>query len=561
MEPSGFTEMAEAGGASAGASVTAALRAEMQMLRAQVSTELQAGLERVAARTDARLDEVRGTLEGRLTARLDATAADLRRTLNSALDVQVDAAAVTQATTADARSALESRAVILERAMGALAERIETLNREGGESARQQVRTLGADLATLRQWVDPVESRRLRNEAQDRLETALTSRDQRLLGTVSDLLTAVTSERVATQTRLLQLEDTTSRVLDALLTLEQQGASRAASTAQQVDILLAGTQDRVDAVRTDVRSQLAQIREELSSDLGTLRSELNQVSANSAAAGLAVETLPIRLEQALIRAQGAIMVDAAPAGQESRTALLQLLAEHRDEVTARMEKFSQLVAATAASTDQALQGVVEEIRRAASGQVTATAGPPAVEQPAETQKTATQKTATQKTATQKAATQKAATQKAAANPGAARKSAAKPRRSPAAAKPGEATSATASPVRSRAAGPTRKAGPATARRSPAAEPATATATAGTTAKPGAPGSPKVMPARETTSAAAAQPRPLAPRRAAPVAAARRAVRPVAVYPPESAQSDTAAQARAEAEQIEPVRRLFARRRT
>lgn len=546
MEPSEFTQVAEADGASAGAPVTAALRAEMAMLRAQVSTKLQAGLERVAARTDARLDEVRGTLDDRLTARLDATAADLRRTLNTALDVQVDAAAVTQATTADARSALESRAVILERAMGALAERIETLNREGGESARQQVRTLGADLATLRQWVDPVESRRLRNEAQDRLETALTSRDQRLLGTVSDLLTAVTSERVATQTRLLQLEDTTSRVLDALLTLEQQGASRAASTAQQVDILLAGTQDRVDAVRADVRSQLAQIREELSSDLGTLRSELHQVSANSAAAGLAVETLPIRLEQALSRAQGAVMGDAAPAGQESRTALLQLLAEHRDEVTARMEKFTQLVAATAASTDQALQAVVEEIRRAAGGQVTATAGPPAVEQPAETQKTATQKTATQKTA---------------ANPGPARKSAAKPRRSPAATTPGEATSATASPVRSRAAGPTRKAGPATARRSPAAEPATATATAGTTAKPGAPGSPRVMPARKTTSAAAAQPRPLAPRRATPVAAARREVRPVAAYPPESAQTDIAAQARAEAEQIEPVRRLFARRRT
>lgn len=546
MEPSGFTEVTEADGASAGAPVTAALRAEMEMLRAHVSTELQAGLERIAARTDARLDEVRGTLDDRLTARLDATAVDLRRTLNAALDVQVDAAAVTQATTADARSALESRAVILERAMAALAERIETLNRESGESARQQVRTLGADLATLRQWVDPVESRRLRNEAQDRLETALTSRDQKLLGTVSDLLTAVTSERVATQTRLLQLEDTTSRVLDALLALEQQGGSRAASTAQQVDSLLAGTQDRVDAVRTDVRSQLAQIREELSSDLGTLRSELHQVSANSAAAGLAVETLPIRLEQALSRAQGAVMVDAAPAGQESRTALLQLLAEHRDEVTARMETFTQLVAATAASTDQALQAVVEEIRRAAGGQVTATAGPPA-EQPAETQKAAKQKAA--------------ATSKTAANPGPARKSAAKPRRSPAAATPGEATSATASPVRSRAAGPTRKAGAATARRSPAAEPATAKATAGTTAKPGAPGSPKTMQARETTSAGAAQPRPLAPRRATPVAAARREVRPVAPYPPESAQTDAAAQARAEAEQIEPVRRLFARKRT
>ncbi len=552
MEPSGFTEVAEADGASAGAPVTAALRAEMEMLRAHVSTELQAGLERIAARTDARLDEVRGTLDDRLTARLDATAVDLRRTLNAALDVQVDAAAVTQATTADARSALESRAVILERAMAALAERIETLNRESGESARQQVRTLGADLATLRQWVDPVESRRLRNEAQDRLETELTSRDQKLLGTVSDLLTAVTSERVATQTRLLQLEDTTSRVLDALLTLEQQGASRAASTAQQVDILLAGTQDRVDAVRTDVRSQLAQIREELSSDLGTLRSELHQVSANSAAAGLAVETLPIRLEQALSRAQGAVMVDAAPGGQESRTALLQLLAEHRDEVTARMETFTQLVAATAASTDQALQAVVEEIRRAAGGQVTATAGSPAVEQVAKTQKAATPKAATQKAA---------ATQKTAANPGPTRKSAAKPRRSPAAATPGEATSATASPVRPRAAGPTRKAGPATARRSPAAEPATAKATAGTTAKPGAPGSPKAMQARETTSTEAAQPRPLAPRRATPVAAARREVRPVAAYPPESAQTDTAAQARAEVEQIEPVRRRFARKRT
>jgi hypothetical protein len=81
-----------------------------------------------------------------------------------------------------------------------------------------------------------------------------------------------------------------------------------------------------------------------------------------------------------------------------------------------------------------------------------------------------------------------------------------------------------------------------------------------TAKPGAPGSPKVMQARATTSAEAAQPRPLAPRRATPVAAARREVRPVAAYPPES-QTDTAAQARAEAEQIEPVRRLFARRWT
>jgi len=69
-----------------------------------------------------------------------------------------------------------------------------------------------------------------------------------------------------------------------------------------------------------------------------------------------------------------------------------------------------------------------------------------------------------------------------------------------------------------------------------------------------------MQARGTTSAGAAQPRPLAPRRATPVAAARRQVRPVAAYPPES-QTDTAAQARAEAEQIEPVRRLFTRRRT
>lgn len=552
MEPNGVTGVVGADGAPAYAQVTA-LQAEMETLRAQLAAALQAGLDRVGARTDARLDDVMNILTDRLTARLDATAVDLRRTLKAALEVQADAAAVTQATTAEARSALESWAVILERALGALGERLETLNREGGESARQQVRTLGADLATLRQWIDPVESRRLRSEAQDRLEAALVSRDQRLLGNVSDLLTAVTSERVATQTRLLQLEDTTSRVLDALLTLEQQAGTRDASTAQQVDTLLAGTQDRVDAVRTDVRSQLAQIREELSSDLGTLRSELHQVSANSAAAGLAVETLPIRLEQALSRAQGAIMIDAAPVGQEGRTALLQLLAEHRDEVTARMDEFTQLLAATGASTGQALQAVMEEVRRAAVGPGAAAVEQTAVGQPPDTEQAPIPTAATRKGAARKATSKSSPT----------RKPAPKPHRSSTAAAGREATSATATPGRSRAVGPAVGAASDAPRLSTSARPAPATATKKVvrTAKPGAPGGPAATQQRATAPDETAPPRPLPPRRATPVAAARRQVKPVAAYAPDSALTDAAAQARAEAEQIEPVRRLFARRRS
>ena len=530
MEPSGFAGVPQTGDQSVNAEITA-LRAEVEGLRSSLGAALQTGLERVAGRTEARLDDVVDTLGGRLTARLDATAADLRRTLNAALDVQVDAAALTQATTADTRSALESRAVVVEAAVTALAERVETLSREGAESARQQVRALGADLATLRQWVDPVENRRLRTEAQARLDNALVSRDQRLLGTVSDLLTAVTSERVATQTRLLQLEDTASRVLDALLALDERGASRAATTAQQVDALLTGTQDRVDAVRSDVRSQLAQIREELSSELGTLRSELHQVSANSAAAGLAVETLPIRLEQALGRAQGAIMVDSAPAGQSGRTALLQLLAEHRSEVTARMDEFAELVAATGASTGQALQAVSEQVRRATGGTLAAAVEPaagPAVATPP-----------VPKTRAQKAAKVPAASP--------ARKPATKPRRSPAAAAAGRADSASPAPRRSRATSQVEVAVTAP-RRSPAAKRASARS---------AEADALLAPAGEKTEP---QPARAAPRRATPAAAARRDVRPSSAYQQEPAPADTAAQARADAEQIEPVRKLFARRR-
>jgi len=521
----------QTGDQSVNAEITA-LRAEVEGLRGSLSAALQTGLERVAARTEARLDDVVDTLGGRLTARLDATAADLRRTLNAALDVQVDAAALTQATTADTRSALESRAVVVEAAVTALAERVETLSREGAESARQQVRALGADLATLRQWVDPVENRRLRTEAQARLDNALVSRDQRLLGTVSDLLTAVTSERVATQTRLLQLEDTASRVLDALLALDERGASRAATTAQQVDALLTGTQDRVDAVRSDVRSQLAQIREELSSELGTLRSELHQVSADSAAAGLAVETLPIRLEQALSRAQGAMLVDAAPAGQSGRTALLQLLAEHRTEVTARMDEFAELVAATGASTGQALQAVSEQVRRATGGTLAAAVEPAAGPAVATTPPVP-------KTRTQKAAKVPAASP--------ARKPATKPRRSPAAAAEGRADSASPAPRRSRATSQVEVAVTAP-RRSPAAKRASARS---------AEADALLAPAGEQTEP---QPARAAPRRATPAAAARRDVRPSSAYQQGPAPADTAAQARADAEQIEPVRKLFARRR-
>ena len=532
MEPSGFAGVPQTGDQSVNAEITA-LRAEVEGLRGSLSAALQTGLERVAARTEARLDDVVDTLGGRLTARLDATAADLRRTLNAALDVQVDAAALTQATTADTRSALESRAVVVEAAVTALAERVETLSREGAESARQQVRALGADLATLRQWVDPVENRRLRTEAQARLDNALVSRDQRLLGTVSDLLTAVTSERVATQTRLLQLEDTASRVLDALLALDERGASRAATTAQQVDALLTGTQDRVDAVRSDVRSQLAQIREELSSELGTLRSELHQVSADSAAAGLAVETLPIRLEQALSRAQGAMLVDAAPAGQSGRTALLQLLAEHRTEVTARMDEFAELVAATGASTGQALQAVSEQVRRATGGTLAAAVEPAAGPAVATTPPVP-------KTRTQKAAKVPAASP--------VRKPATTPRRSPAAAvAAGRADAASPAPRRSRATSQVEVAVTAP-RRSPAAKRASARS---------AEADALLAPAGEQTEP---QPARAAPRRATPAAAARRDVRPSSAYQQGPAPADTAAQARADAEQIEPVRKLFARRR-
>ncbi len=550
MEPSGSAGVPEVAGVPANAEITA-LRAELEALRGQVGAALQTGLERVAARTEARLDDVMDTLGGRLSARLDAAAADLRRTLNAALEVQVDTAAVTQAATADTRSALESRAVVIETAVTALAERVESLNREGAEGARQQVRALAADLATLRQWVDPVENRRLRAEAQGRVENALVSRDQRLLGTVSDLLTAVTSERVATQARLLQLEDATSRVLDALLTLDERGASRAATSAAQVDALLAGTQDRVDAVRADVRSQLAQIREELSSELGTLRSELHQVSANSAAAGLAVETLPIRLEQALSRAQGAIMIDSAPAGQSGRTALLQLLAEHRDEVTTRMDEFAALVTETGASTGEALQAVAEQVRRVSSGQSAVPAEPgtpvPVAETPLQQPVTPRKKKAAAKTGAARAAPAKP---RRAAATGSDADSAVTPRRPRASTSTPASTSA---PTRSTS---VRQDGVTAPRRTTP----TKRATAAGTAKPGAPSTAKARPLSEQTSEPAQPVRPVAPRRATPVAAARRQVKAVAAYAPEPSSTDTAAQARAEAEQIEPVRRLFARRR-
>ncbi|MGI8535460.1 MAG: hypothetical protein ACR2K2_03000 [Mycobacteriales bacterium] len=319
-----------------------ALRTELEALRAEVAATLQVGLEHVTTRTGARLDEAAGTLGGRVTARLEAAAADLRRTLNAALETQVNSAAVTQAAAIDTRSALESRAVILEDALAALSERVETLRREGTEGARHQLRVLGADLTILRQCLDPVEDRRLRAEAQSRLEAALDNRDERLLEAVSDLLTAVTSERVATQTRLLQLEDTMTRVLDSVLSLEDGQATRAADSPAQAADLLAGVQSRVDAVRGEVGSQLGRMREELTS-------EVAMVAVHAAA--------------------------AVEAGERDRAALLERMGEHRSDLTARLDGLADQIATLRTAPEKALHAVSEELSRAADALHDARAAP------------------------------------------------------------------------------------------------------------------------------------------------------------------------------------------
>ena len=286
----------------------------LEVLHAEFSRALHNGLVDISARFESRLDQVARALDDRAVARLDAATADLHRSLRAGVETQIGAAGAAQAAAIDTRTAVESRTAALEDALAAVAARMETLRPDDVEGSREQIRLLAEDITMLRRGVDPAEASRVRAESQGRLEAALDRRDERLVEAISDLLTTVTSERVAAGTRLLQLEDTTNRVLDAVLALENRQATWAAESATQAADLLVRMHEGLDAVRAGVAGQLGRMREELSAELAA-------VTANAA---LAVE-----------------------AGGRDRATLLERMAEHRTALSDRLDRLGELMGASA----------------------------------------------------------------------------------------------------------------------------------------------------------------------------------------------------------------------
>ena len=163
----------------------AAVRADLAALRGDLhglSDALAAGraetaavarrLTELAARTDlvgGRVDEVGASLPvstaasldtavtrllEALAGRLDDAVADVRQTMTAAREDDARSSAAAGASMVEARGAIESRLAVLEDALEAVGERIESLSRDGASTTTSRLEVVGRDVAALVERVD-----------------------------------------------------------------------------------------------------------------------------------------------------------------------------------------------------------------------------------------------------------------------------------------------------------------------------------------------------------------------------------------------------------------------
>ncbi|HWH29170.1 MAG TPA: hypothetical protein VNU26_09445, partial [Mycobacteriales bacterium] len=353
-----------------------------------LSREMRETLTSVPQRTD--LEDAIAGLRGSVEQRLDDVGERVHRSVTAALEQEAQAAASTQASLVDTRGALESRLAVLEDALDAMSERLESLARDGATTTTDRLERLSGEVTSLERRVedqgrdaaellvgrlrDVVDTRMSEMETAlyDRLSMILRARTEELRDDVVGALERTSAESTSSREAVSELAETVRRALDGFgevldRSLTGLGGSvstalsegREASRADLTELadrlggtvaelrddlrrraeqdrtvfadLRAAVEQRLEAVRGQVAAALADARTDVATEVGTLRPQLAELtaSANASSEGFAALRVDLAESSETLRERLTAVTT------ESAAAVRDALAETRTEVAER----------------------------------------------------------------------------------------------------------------------------------------------------------------------------------------------------------------------------------
>jgi len=315
-----------------------------------LTRELHEGLDTLPLRTGERLTDSVRDLGESLAGRVEQATADVRRALGSGLDQVSAQTQATESALAEARGVLEGHAAALEDALDGAADRLESVARDGHDSARE----------TLRAFADRSDAATGRIEgALGALAGSLSERSDALRG---DLLgaqehTRSIVERVEGSTGSLHGElwratdelggrleravgESTTNLHAARDEARQSLSGELAEHGGFVRAALESLDSRLADARSTMSDAVASGREETAGELGRLGGRVDEVvgSARAAIEG-EVSSLRIDLADALEEVRDRVAEQIETGSTSVRSAL----AETRTEVTARTTELRGVV--------------------------------------------------------------------------------------------------------------------------------------------------------------------------------------------------------------------------
>jgi hypothetical protein len=346
-----------------------------------LSREVRDALELVPVRTGAKLDELTGKLADSVGTRVEAVTAEVRRTVSAALEREADQAATTQGLMSEARSSLESRMAVLEDTLDALAERLESVTRDGMHTVRDQVRDMTTSVVTIEQRLDAMAGEqverivaRLRDVTEARLDAlslslvdATRSRNEQLRRELLDMLERVSAEQEATRNQVAllvdaqknagtqqsqaisvleakvaetlgqsredittELDEVAERFLASAAALQAKADEQAAAQAARADALQTSLEAALEAVRTQLTAGLDQTRSDLVEEVGGMRPRLEEVAATLSGAAAADAAARAELGQALDAVRERVAIAVNVSADSVRAALEELSSSQAD---------------------------------------------------------------------------------------------------------------------------------------------------------------------------------------------------------------------------------------
>lgn len=277
-----------------------------------LATELREGLAQLSS--SARLEEIATDLRDTVQSRVDDVAGQVRRTLEARLSAEDEAAASSAAALVDARGVIEARLAVLEDALDALSERIESLARDGASTTTDKLRELGVAVGALEAGIDArieqvaaeqtdsvvtrlaeVHDARL-TELSTLLADTLRTRTDQLRREVVEVLGRGAAETVGTRAAVTELAETVRSTMDGFATTmdrDLKGLVTAVTTAlaegreeaqTELDDIAEKLLETVTSLQTDLTgraaataAQLTTLHSAVEGEIGSMRPHLEQL--------------------------------------------------------------------------------------------------------------------------------------------------------------------------------------------------------------------------------------------------------------------------------------------